>query len=201
MRDLASIPASRRLFKRVDCTEAERAALNSAAHAARDATFLADPLCIQSSSTCSTCGAARKYAPKGKFQTPGQYADEATHECRRGVGADSCGRAEAAGGNPLVKKWCNPEAIATALQRRTLPFIQFFPAGRTPLVTDPSKTLPVVAAVAALTPPRLKATVAGKRGFRGLEEDFFRSQVTCSGGSVKDIFDIPTCYQLSYGLS
>ena len=33
----------------------------------------------------------------------------------------------------------------------------------------------------------LQHTVAGKRGFRGLEEDSFRSQVTCSGGSVKDI--------------
>ena len=125
MRDVASIPTSRRLFKAVRDSEGRRFSVDAVADDARDATFLADPLCIQSSSTCSTCGASRTYAPKGKFQTPGQYADEATPECRRGIGSDSCGRTEAAGNNPMLKTLCNPDAIAAALQRDALPFIQF----------------------------------------------------------------------------
>ena len=156
MRDVASIPTSRRLFKAVRDSERKRFSVDAVADDARDATFLADPLCIQSSSTCSTCGASRTYAPKGKFQTPGQYADEATPECRRGIGSDSCGRTEAAGNNPMLKTLCNPDAIAVALQRGALPFIQFFSAGNTPPTKSADATTSVVAAMT--TPIRTRLT-------------------------------------------
>ena len=54
----------------------------------KSAVFLADPLCVQTYAVCTTCGATRTYAPKGKLQKPNEYADQPSVECRRGVGCD-----------------------------------------------------------------------------------------------------------------
>ena len=117
------------------------------AAAARETEFQSDPLCMQSSKLCTTCGATRTYAPKGKTLPPFcDYAAEVTHECRRGVGADACGRAQALGGTISERRLCAPLADLTAMQRKSNPLIQFKSAA-------PVTGTAVVAMVAPLIPP------------------------------------------------
>jgi hypothetical protein len=117
------------------------------AAASRGALFQSDPLCMQSSKQCTTCGATRTYAPKGKTLPPFcDYASEVTHECRRGVGADACGHAEALGGTISEKRLCAPLAELTAEQRKSNPFVQFTSAA-------PVTGTAVVATVAPLPLP------------------------------------------------
>ena len=161
MRPSTATALDRRLFKprpasvTPDTTLADWRKLQSEnasdATAARDALFQSDPLCTQSSEQCITCGATRTYAPKGKVLLPFcEYASEVTHECRRGVGADACGHAQALGGTMSERRLCTPLAKLTAERRRSDPFISFTPAA-------PDGGAAVVAMVASLStpPPRL----------------------------------------------
>ena len=123
------------------------------AAASRDALFQSDQLCMQSSERCTTCGATRTYAPKGKTLPPFcDYASEATHECRRGVGADACDRTQALGGTISEKRLCAPLADLTVKQRKSNPFIQFTSAA-------PVTRTAVVAMVAPLPPPSPRLTL------------------------------------------
>ena len=111
-----------------DLSEAELEAARTSAAAAREAVFLADPLCVQTYAVCTTCGATRTYAPKGKLQKPHEYADQPSPECRRGVGAVCCRLEEPAGG-PLTRDvLCTPRTLAVALRQQVNPFIQFHAA-------------------------------------------------------------------------
>ena len=119
--------------------------------AARDALFQSDPLCMQAFEQCITCGATRTYAPKGKVLIPHcEYASEVTHECRRGVGADACGHAQALGGTVSERRLCAPLAAMTAEQRRSNPFISF-----TPAVSDTDATSVARVASMSAPPPRI----------------------------------------------
>ena len=136
----SSAPMGRRLFApqpqtksaaappSPDLSEAELEAARTLAAAAREAVFLADPLCAQTYAVCTTCGATRTYAPKGKMQKPHEYADQPSPECRRGVGAACCHLDEPAGG-PLTRDvLCTPRTLAVALRQQVNPFIQFHAA-------------------------------------------------------------------------
>ena len=91
--------------------------------------------------------------PKGKTLPPFcDYAAEVTHECRRGVGADACGRAQALGGTISERRLRARLANLTAMQRKSNPFIQFTSAA-------PVTGTAVVAMVAPLPPPSPRLTL------------------------------------------
>ena len=124
--------------------------------AARDALFQSDPLCMQASEQCITCGATRTYAPKGKVLLPHcDYASEVTHECRRGVGADACGHAQALGGTMSERRLCAPLSALTAEQRRSNPFISFAPAASDADATGIARVASMSAPPPRITPMRV----------------------------------------------
>ena len=77
-----------------------------------------------------------------------EYASEVTHECRRGVGAATCGREQALGGSLPEGRLCASLADLGAGHRRLNPFIQFASA-------TPEAGASVVAAVSPWNMPRL----------------------------------------------
>ena len=137
-----------------DVSEEELEAARSLAEAARERVFLTDPLCVQTYAVCTTCGATRTYAPKGKLQRPNEYADQPAAECRRGVGATCCDREEPAGG-PLTRDLlCAPLNLAVALRQQVNPFIQFHAAAE----DIPVAVVGAVSPLAAPQPLRNRVT-------------------------------------------
>jgi hypothetical protein len=111
MRSTSVAVLDRRLFKPRKSTT-DRKATTDGAVPPRSVSPEDDPLFRQSSEQCTTCGATRTYAPKGKSLPPFcEYASEVTHECRRGVGATTCGLETALGGSMTEKRLCGPLSI------------------------------------------------------------------------------------------
>ena len=147
-------PKSMATPRPADLSEDEFEAARTSAAAAREAVYLADPLCVQTYAVCTTCGATRTYAPKGKLQKPQEYADQPTPECRRGVGAACCQREEPAGG-PLTRDvLCAPLTLAVALRQQVNPFIQFHAAAE----EIPVAVVGAISSLAAHQPLRNRVT-------------------------------------------
>ena len=99
----------------------------AAARAAADLE-LDDPLGKQSTECCTTCGATRTYAPKGKSLFPYcLYASEVTPECRRGVGATTCEREKTLGlyHGTLCVPLEDPHERSPPASERADPFVRF----------------------------------------------------------------------------
>ena len=117
----------------------------AAAAAAAADLELDDPLGKQSAECCTTCGATRTYAPKGKSLPPFcLYASEVTPECRRGVGATACEREKTLGlyQGTLCVPLEEPPGQSPSAVGCTDPFIRFVRA-------SPGE---IAARVAAITP-------------------------------------------------